>query len=189
MPRESLWPWVGRLFLWLVPAFALWHFTAGWIAAAQAGIASFVTATWFPGLVAGWERADAIIDFATRIDAPRAGRGAQLVFPVNARLYSYGLPLFAALCGATSWRRWPGLLLGLAALLAIAGTGVAFELLRDVFGVHGAAALRDYAPTALERNAIALGYQAGSLFSPTVAPVLAWGVVHRDFVRRWAGRP
>jgi hypothetical protein len=188
MPRESLWPWVGRVFLWLVPAFALWHLTAGWLAAVQAGVAAFVTATWFPGLVASWERADAVIDFATRVQALGAGRGAELVFPVNARLYSYGLPLFLALCLATGRRRWAGILVGLAALAAIAGVGVAFELLRDIFGVHGAAALRDYAPTALERHAIALGYQVGSLFSPTLGPVMAWGIVHRDFLRRWSGR-
>ena len=188
MPAESLGRWVARLFLWLVPCFALWHLASGYLAALQAAIAGFVAAAWFPGLVSGWERADATVDFVTRLRAVAAGRAGDVLVSVDARLYSYGIPLFAALCLATGWRRWAGLAAGLAALAVVAGIGVGFELLRDVFALHGAAALRDYAPTAAERHAIALGYQLASLLSPTLLPVLAWGLVHRDFVRRWAGR-
>jgi hypothetical protein len=188
MPTESLGRWIARIFLWLVPCFAVWHFASGSVAALQAWIAGVAAGSWFPGLVSGWERTDATIDFVTRLTAVVDGRPGEVLVSVNARLYSYGLPLFAALCLATGWRRWPGLAAGLAALAAVAGIGVGFELLRDVFALHGAAALRDFAPTAFERHAIALGYQAASLLSPTLLPVLAWGIVHRDFLGRWAGR-
>ena len=187
MPAETPWRWLGRVFLWLVPAFAAWHFAAGIFAAAQAGLATLGANAWFPGLVQGWERAGAALDFATRLEAAAGGRAGQLVFPVDARIYSYGLALFAALSLATDPRRWAGMAVALVALLGLSAWGVAFDLLAQVFITHGALAARDYLPTPLERNLIGLGYQVGTLLLPAVAPVVAWGVVHRGFLRRWAG--
>jgi hypothetical protein len=184
---ETPWRWIGRVFLWLVPAFAAWHFGAGLLAAAQAALATAGVNVWFPGLVEGWTRADAALDFVTRIQARAGGRLADLVFPVNARVYSYGIALFVALCLATDPRRWIGLLVGSGVLVGLAGWGVGFDLLVQVFISQGGLAARDYLPTGLERNLIGLGYQVGSILLPTVAPVVAWGCVHRAFLARWAG--
>jgi hypothetical protein len=184
---ETPWRWIGRVFLWLVPAFAAWHFAAGFIAVAQAGLATVGVNAWFPGLVEGWTRADTALDFVTRIQARAGGRLGDLVFPVNARLYSFGIPLFAALCLATDPRRWIGLVAGSTALVALAAWGVAFDLLAQVFISQGGLAARDYLPTGLERNLIGLGYQAGALLLPTLSPVVAWGCIHRSFLARWAG--
>ena len=181
---DSLGAWVARVFLWLIPSFALWHFASGPLASLQATLATVGTNAWFPGLLSGWERAGGTIDFATRLHASAAGRIGDLVFGVNARAYSYGLALYLALCLATDPRRWKGLLAGAAALLPVVAWGVLFDLLQQVFISHGALAARDYLPTGWERNLIALGYQAGAILLPMAAPVVAWGVVHRGFLAR-----
>lgn len=187
MPRESIGRWIARVFLWLVPSFALWHFASVPLAAAQAYLAMVGADAWFPGLVSGWERHGAALDFATRVQALAGGRAGDLVFPVNARIYSYGLALFVALSLATDPRRGLGLVAGLFALIPLAAWGVAFDLLQQVFIVHGGLSARDYLPTAVERNLIAIGYQVGAIILPPVAPVVAWGLVHRAFLGRWAG--
>src|SRR5262252_1104212 len=175
MRADAVWPWVGRVFLWLVPCFALWHFAAAPLAEAQGALARFGANAWFPGLVSGTESAGGSIDFVTRLKAAQEGRVGDLVFTVNARAYSYGLALFAALCLATGWRRWLGLAAGLATLLLVAAGGVLFDLLQQVFITQGAVSARLFLPTDLERNAIALAYQAGAILLPTGAPIVAWG--------------
>jgi hypothetical protein len=187
MRRDSLAGWIGRLFLWLVAAFAAWVLLWPFLAAIQAQLAVFAANAGFPSLVSGWERSGDAIDFVTRLRASAGRRGGEILFTVNPRLYSYGLPLFTALCLATDPRRWPGLLAGLLVLLPLAAVGVAFDLLHQVFITHGAIAARDFLPTPLERNAIALGYQVGALILPTAGPAVAWGVVHRAFLARWVG--
>jgi hypothetical protein len=181
---DSLGGWLLRVFIWLVPAFGIWHLTSGYIADLQAIVAKSAANSYFPGLLSGWERKAASVDFITRVQALSGGRLGNLVFGVDARNYSYGAALFAALCLATDPRRLLGLGIGLAALIPIASWGVLFDLLQQVFIGQGALAARDYLPTSLERNFIAYAYQAGSILLPTAAPVIAWGVVHRDFLRR-----
>lgn len=185
MPPESIGRWIARLFAWLAASLALWHFGAGLLAVIQAWIAAWGANAWFPGLVSGWQREGATIDFATRLHALAGGRVGDLVFTVNGRIYSYGLAFFAALCLATDPRRWAGLLAGASGLLLLFGGSAMFDLLQQVFIANGALAARDYLPTDAERNAIALGYQASAILVPTVAPVIGWGVVHRRFLARW----
>ena len=187
MPPDSLARWVGRVFLWLVPAFALWMLAAPALAAFQAQLAMVAANVWFPGLASGWEQSGDAIDFITRLRAGTRGRVGELLFTVNPRIYSYSLPLFAALCLATDPKRWKGLVLGAAALLPVLVWGVAFDFLKQVFIDQGALAARDIVPSLFERNAIAVGYQMGSILLPTAAPAVAWGVVHRAFLARWAG--
>ena len=184
MRADSLGAWVARVFLWMIPSFALWHFASGPLASLQAALATAGANAWFPGLLTGWERDGGMIDFVTRLHASTAGRIGVLVYGVNGRVYSYGLALFVALCLATDPRGWKGLLAGAGALLPVIAWGVLFDLLQHVFIAQGALAARDYLPTPWERNLIALGYQAGVLLLPMAAPVLAWGAVHREFLAR-----
>ena len=186
MPRDSIGRWIGRVFLWLVPAFAVWALAWIPLAALQAQFSVLVANAWFPGLVSGWERNGEAIDFVTRLRASAGGRIGDILFTVNPRIYSYGLPLFAALCLATDPRRWQGLVLGIIALLPFTAWGTAFDFLHQVFIVQGAVAARDFLPTPIERNAIALAYQLGAILLPTAAPAVAWGVVHRGFLASWA---
>jgi len=185
MPPESIWRWIGRLFAWLVPAYAAWVLLWPALAAVQAQAAMIAANAWFPGLVSGWERSGDAIDFVTRLRAVGGGRSGDLLFTVNPRVYSYGLPFFAALSLATDVRRWKGLAGGLVVLLGVAVWGTAFAFLQQVFIAHGAIAARDFLPTPLERNLIALAYQAGTILLPAATPPVAWAVVHRDFLDRW----
>ena len=186
MPRDSLARWVGRLFLWLVPAHAAWVALWPVLAAIQAQAAVIAANAWFPGLVSGWERSGEAIDFVTRLRAVAGARSGDLLFTVNPRAYSYGLPFFAALCLATDPRRWPGLVGGLAVLLGVAAWGTTFAFLQQVFIAQGALAARDFLPTPLERNFIALAYQAGTILLPAGVPPVAWAIVHRQFLLSWA---
>jgi hypothetical protein len=188
-PPESLWGLAGRVFLWLVPAFAAWHFAAPAIAAVQALGASIAISAWFPGLFRGWELAGASIELASRIDVAQGGRIGQLVVTVDGRLFSYGVPLYLALCLAVDPRKVAAMLLGLLALVPFLVWGVAFDALRQVFITMGPLTARDYAATGFERNAIALGYQLGTLFFPALSAVMVWAVAHRAFIARWIPAP
>jgi hypothetical protein len=189
MPPESIGRWIARLFLWLVPAYVAWVLLWTPLAALQAQMSMIAANAWFPGLVSGWERSGDAIDFVTRLHAVAGGRTGDLLFTVNPRVYSYGLPLFIALSLATDPKRWMGLAGGLAVLLAAAAWGTLFAFLQQVFIEQGAIAARDFLPTPLGRNLIALGYQIGTILLPAGAPAVAWGVVHRQFLARWAGWP
>jgi hypothetical protein len=182
---ESIWPLAGRLFLWLVPCYVVWHFGSEAIAWAQGGISRVAIGTWFPGLLAGWEVQGSVVEFATHIAVVRGGQVGQLTVPVDGRLYSYGWPLFGALTLAVDPRRWRALLIGLAILLPFAAWGVTFDLLKYVFLSIGGISARDAVASELERNLIALGYQVGTLILPAAAPVVAWGATHRQFLADW----
>lgn len=189
MRHESLWTLGGRLFLWLVPCYLAWHFGAGAVAWVQGGISRIAIGTWFPGLLAGWEVQGSVVEFATRIEVVSGGQVGQLTVPVDGRLYSYGLPLFAALSLTVDPSRWRALLLGLVILLPFAAWGVTFDMLKYVFVSIGGLTARDAVASELERNLIALGYQIGTLILPASAPVVAWGATHRQFLAEWIARP
>ena len=178
---------VVRTFLWMPACFAAWYFTAPVHAAAAGWLARGGLAMFREGLIEKVERAGYQLAFVTSVEITQAGQRGVLVAEVNALLYSYGLPLLAALVLA-SRMPWRSALACLALLLPIAAWGVAFDALVQVIAqgqaVFGTAGLGGW-----RAEAIALGYQLGTLLLPALAPVLLWAAASRGFIARMLQLP
>jgi hypothetical protein len=182
MPRSQLGGFVVRTFLWLPPCFALWVVCAPALAGVLGVVAGAMVDLLYPGLVTALERQESVLTFVTTIKVhPTPGATALLLPEVSALLYTYGLPLYAALALAARTKWWM-LIVGALLLAPFQAWGIAFDFLSQVgikmspeitlqSGIYGA-----------KREAIALGYQLGSLIFPTLAPVIVWAAGSRTFL-------
>jgi hypothetical protein len=171
-----------RVLLWMPPSFLAWYLLAPWHASIAGAFAHLWLALLAPGLVATVERTGTTLAFVTTLRVqPVAGHDAVLVPEAGALIYTYGLALLVALMMAARARWWK-MLAGAALLLPFEGWGLAFDLLAQVGiglgpGISAQAGLANW-----RREAIALGYQAGSVILPCLTPVMAWGILCLSFI-------
>jgi hypothetical protein len=176
----------GRALLWLPVCLAAWHFASpalSWVGGTLAR----------PALLAAAEKVkdmkldgSAVTYSVELVESRQPGRAPQRVavdLEVKARLYTFGLPLFLALAlAARESRRVAAIATGSAVLAIVPAWGIAFDALQQL---GSAAELRAFISwPAWGREAIALGYQVGSLLLPTLVPVALWLASARDL---WAG--
>jgi hypothetical protein len=172
-----------RVLLWLPPCFALWFFAAPY----QASITGEFAHLWLhllaPGLVSSLERSGSTLVFVTTLQV-QSGPGQQgvLVPEVGVLIYTYGSALLIALMLAARAAPWK-IVAGAALLLPFESWSVAFDFLRQV-GIGLGPEISARAGLAHWREAIALGYQVGSLILPTLVPVVVCGILCRSFFER-----
>jgi hypothetical protein len=174
-PRREVLATAGRALLWLPPCLAAWFFAAGafgWLPARIAAPAIGAVA----GRVTQVEVGQRTVTYAVEVEGPyRLGGSprAEARIDVPAATYTFGAGIFAALAlAARGWRQPARLALGLAILLPLPAFGIAFDALRQLGSSPELASLLAWG--AGKREAIALGYQVGSLLLPTLAPIAAW---------------
>lgn len=174
----------GRALL-LLPAFlALWYVVSpalSWIGGKAA----------LPFIRIGADNAtmelrDRSVAYTVTFEKPYGAGGsprAVAEFEVLAPKFTYGIALFLALCLAAkeSRGRVLGILAGAALLVVLPGLGIACDTLRSVGGVLELQPFIRWSAGA--RELIALGYQAGTLLLPTLAPIATWLVLAQSF---WA---
>lgn len=178
----SLGRFVLRTFLWLPPCFAAWYFSAPVHATVAGAIARVWVDLFKSGLVSALERQGSELVFVTTLKVqPAPGQTALLVPDVNSLLYTYGLAFFLALMLAAGGKWWK-ILAGAALLLPFQGWGIAFDFLVQVGVRLGADVAAQAGLTGWRGEAIALGYQVGSLIFPTLIPVMLWAVFARPFI-------
>jgi hypothetical protein len=178
---------VFGLALALLPVcLAAWYFAAGAIGWIPSRLASPVIGA-AAGKVLRIEAAQRNLAYVVEVEGPyRPGstNRAEARVEVPVATYTYGIALFAALALAVGgWRRPARLVLGLAVLLVVPAVGVTFDALRQLGSAPDLAPLLAWKPST--REAIALGYQVGSLLLPTLAPIIAWLVL---FDKWWGNR-
>lgn len=178
----ALGTFVLRTFLWLPPCFAAWYFSAQYHAAI-AGWLARVSVNWFkPGLVSALEQSGIDLVFVTTIQVhPVPGQTGLLLPEVNPLLYTYGLALLLALMLASRARYWL-LLVGAVILLPFQSWGIAFDFLAQVGIRLGPDVSAQAGLLGWRKEAIALGYQLGSLIFPSLVPVLVWAGFNRQFI-------
>lgn len=176
---------------WLPLTFAVWYFAAPALLWPAKLLAQWASAAGFADLVRGVEQQGAIVTFVTSLRPGDASAQAGTIsVDVNALLYSFGLPMFAALTLAAREPRWPRrLLVGYAALLPFTAFGLLADFLKNVAISAGPLVASQTGLVAWQREAIAFSYQFGALILPTVAPAAAWVLLHREFLERMRGRP
>jgi hypothetical protein len=180
--RAALRPFVARAFLWLLPCFAAWYFTAPFHSAVAGALSRLWVALFAPGAIAGLERQGSELVFVTAIEVQSAaGTSAALVAEVNPLIYTYGMALFVALMLASRCR-WRALVTGLVILLPFQAWGIALDFLTQVGIGSGPEVAAQAGLANWRREVIALGYQVGALLFPSLVPVTLWAVFNRPFV-------
>jgi hypothetical protein len=177
---------IVRVFAWLPAAFVVWYFAAPVLMWPVALLVELVARSAFGDLVRAVEQAGSVLTFATALKpGSTSTRGAEITADVNMLLYSFGLPLYAALVLAAREPGWPRrLLAGYAALVPFVAWGVLADFLKTVAITSGPQIASQTGFVGWQREVIAFSYQFGTLILPTVVPAVAWVLTHRGFLER-----
>jgi hypothetical protein len=175
----------GLAVAWLVALTALWVPVSKWTSYPAALLGGTLLEAGSKHWVRAVHVAPGRLAVETSIRVPVEAQGrrgiGEIVAETNPALHAYGLPLFLALLLASRSRRFVRrALAGYALLLVPQAFSLTLDLLRQMaMAAPGGAAQLEVAPWRLE--AIALGYQLGSLLLPTLVPVALWLWFDRTF--------
>ena len=172
---------------WLPVTFAAWYLVSPalmWVVKLVAAVAVMP----FGDLVRTVEQTGSTLQFVTSLKPGQAAGAGVVSVSVDGLLYSFGMPMFAALTrAAREPSRWKVLAIGLAALLPFVAFGVVADFLKNVAITSGPLVASQTGFTAPQREMIAFAYQFGTLIMPTVVPAVVWVVTHRVFLERMRG--
>lgn len=175
---------------WLPVAFVVWYFAAPLLLHPALLLAEAVLRTGFGDLVRAVSADGSNVVVLTTLKPGRAAAGGLVSVDVNMLLYSFGMPMFAALVLAAREPRWPWVLvLGLAAMQPFVAWGVIADVLKSVAISAGPAVASQTGFSPPQREAIAFAYQFGALILPTVVPAAIWVLTHRRLLERLRGTP
>ena len=179
---------LAAFFLTAIAAFLLltlaWMQVARWTSYPVGGLAHIVLGNTATNWVRSIHKAPGRFEVDTRIVVTvpgQEGRGkGELVAEADPAHYAYGLPLFLALLAAVRSRHFLRKALAGYVLLLLPQTfSLVFDVLKQIMVAGGSPAVLGIASWQME--AIALGYQVGTLLLPTVAPVAIWLWFERRF--------
>jgi hypothetical protein len=175
-----------KVFAWLPLAFAAWYFAAPLLLWPVKLLLELVARTGFGDIVKTVEQNAATFTFVTLLrPGDVTGKATELVVDVDGLLYSFGLPLFAALVVAARMPHWGRVLvLGYAIMVPFIAFGVFADFLKDVAISAGPLVASQTGFVAWQREVIAFSYQVGALILPTIVPAVAWLLTHRAFLER-----
>jgi len=178
----SLGKFVLGTVLLLPPCLAAWYFSAPYHAPVAGALSGKLVELFAPGVVSALERSGTDLVFVTTLEVhPAPGQTALLLPEVNPLLYTYGLGFFLALMLAARVRWWK-VLAGIALLLPFQSWGIAFDFLAQVAIKLGPDIRAQTGLSGWRVEAIALGYQVGTLILPTLVPVVLWALFSRKFI-------
>ena len=186
--RSPLARFIVTVLAWLPVTFAAWYVVAPVLMFAVK-ILCMLAVLPLGDLVSVVEQKGSSLVFVTTLRAGQAAQAGGLVsVAVNGLLYSFGMPMFAALTlAAREPRRWVILALGIVALLPFVTFGIVADFLKNVAITSGPLVASQTGFSAAQRELIAFAYQFGTLIMPTVTPAIAWVVTHRGFLERMRG--
>ena len=189
--RTPLARFVVKVLAWLPPAFALWYFAGPLLVLpARLLIAAIAGSAW-PGIVDDVGQSASTIVFSTLLrPGQSSGQSASIVVEVNALLYAFGMPMYAALTIAARDAHWiRKLAIGYACLVPVIVFGATADFLKNIAITSGPLVASQTGFTAWQREVIAFAFQSGALILPTVVPAIAWVLLHRRFVETLRGTP
>jgi len=182
-PTVRLPAFVGTTLAWLVPAFALWYFAAPILVAPAVLLVRLVARAGLADVVRTIEQSGSVATFVTTLASGTPASHGVVTVDVNMLVYSFGLPLFAALTLAARERRWKKhLAIGYGAMLPFIAWGVLADFLKNVAITAGPSVASQLGFAAWQREAIAFAYQFGALILPAVVPAVLWVALHGRFL-------
>jgi hypothetical protein len=193
MRGTSLGSFVLRIAAWLPPAFLVWYLAGPILAWPIALLTEGALKLGFADLVERVEQEGHLLTIVSTLKPALATTqdraSGVLSVEVNTLLYSFGLPMLAALIlAARQPHALRKLLLGYAVLAPFVAWGLIAEFLKRVAFDTGPAVASQTGFDPLQREAIAFAYQFGSLIVPTVAPAVFWVLTHRKFLEAFTSR-
>ena len=188
---DSLPRFVLRVVAWLPLTFAVWYLAAPLLVWPVALLAELFTRSTFDW-VNSVEQMGPLITFLTSLKpaegANPAGVKAVVSVESNVLLFSFGLPMLAALIlAAREPHRVRMLLIGFVVLLPFQTFSVVADFLKNVAILAPPAVSSQTGTNAFQREVIAFCYQFGTLILPTVAPAIVWVLMHRRFLEKLSG--
>ena len=189
---DSLPRFVLRVIAWLPLTFAVWYLAAPLLVWPVALLAELFTRSTFDW-VKSVEQMGPLITFVTSLKptevANPAGVKAVVSVESNVLLFSFGLPMLAALIlAAREPHRVRMLVIGFGVLLPFQALSVVADFLKNVAILAPPAVSSQTGINAFQREVIAFCYQFGTLILPTVAPAIVWVLMHRHFLEKLSGR-
>jgi len=193
MPSGSFARFVVLVFAWLACTLFVWWLASPLLTWPVGLLAQVFSRVALPDLVQTVEQHGDTISFVTSLHAANAtvagASGGVLSDDIDVRHFTFGLPLLAALIlAARAPHRARNLLIGYAILLPFQTWGVIAEFLEDIAVGFGPGVASQTGFSALQREAIAFGYQFGTLILPTVVPAVVWVLMHRRLLESLARR-
>ncbi|HEX8010575.1 MAG TPA: exosortase H-associated membrane protein [Casimicrobiaceae bacterium] len=193
MRGSSLGPFVLRVAGWLPLAFAVWYLAGPLLAFPIVLLVDGVARLAFADLVKAVEQQGHLVTIVSTLKASLAttenAAGGVISVEVNTLLYSFGLPMLAALVlAARQPHVWRNLVFGYVVLAPGITWGLVAEFLKHIAFDTAPSVAAQAGFSALEREAIAFAYQFGTLIVPTVAPAVFWVLTHRRFLEGFAAR-
>jgi len=182
-------PFLLQVAGWLLAMFFLWWLATPVLTWPVAMLAELIARVGLGDVVRSVEQHGEIITFVTSLRPPGASPGVRAVLevPSNVRLFSFGLPMLAALTlAAREPRPLRKLAIGYVVLVPVQAFSVIADFLKNLTDDPAAIAQLGWAPW--HREVIAFCYQFGTLILPTVAPAIVWVLMHRRFLEDFAGR-
>ena len=178
---------VASAFGWMLALTVLWTQISPWTSYPVGVISSVALEQGAPMWVREVRLKPGVMDVDTRVAIPvpsAGGRRAEVTIDVNPARYAYGLPIFLALLLAArgTGRLMRGVVGYLVLLPAQAFSLSMYALMQLVLAAQVNARLLRIAPWQLEL--LVYGYQVGSLVVPTLAPILVWLWLDRQFVSK-----
>ena len=191
--RHPLARFVVIVLAWLPVCFVVWYFSSPLLTLPVQWLALAVAKLGFSDMILDVEKSGSLFSFVTNLRPAAAtsftGGKSAVVVDSRALLYTYGLPLFAALTlAATGLRNGARLAkvlaIGYVALLPFQTWGVFADALKQLAITMGPAISSQTGFSAFEREVIAFAYQFGTLILPTVIPAIVWVLTQRPFLEQ-----
>lgn len=184
----SLPRFIARVFLWLPLCFAVWYFGTPLLAWPVGQLVKGLLHMGFSDFVTGIEMAHGTLSAVTTLRPENAPLGSRVVLvpEVNTLVYSFGMPLFAALVLAAREPGWPmKIAIGLGVLLPMQVIGVVADVLRQVAIIAGPGVALQAGFSQWQRELVVFVFQFSSLIVPAVVPAILWVILDRRFLERW----
>jgi hypothetical protein len=191
--RHPLTRFVVLVLAWLPVCFVIWYFTAPLLTVPVQWLASAVAKLGFSDMILDVEKSGSLFSFVTNLRPASAttftaGKAA-VVVDARSLLYTFGLPLFAALAlaatGLSNPRRLAKVLaIGYVVLLPFQTWGVFADALKQLAITMGPGISSQTGFSASQREMIAFAYQFGTQILPTVIPAIIWVLTHRPFLEQ-----
>ena len=182
---SSLWTFFLAAIAWFLVATLGWMQVSAWTSYPSAAIAHILLGNGAKDWVRTIHKTPGQLQVETRVEVslPENAQGqgkADLVVEADPARYAYGLPLFLALLLASRSRNFIRRALAGYFILLIPQTfSLVFDVLKQILVAAGHPESLGIASWQME--AIALGYQFGSLLLPTLAPIALWFWLDRAF--------
>ena len=193
MMRHPLGRFVVIVLAWLPVCFAIWYFSAPLLSVPMHWLALGVAKAGFGDIILDIEKSGSLFSFVTSLRPASAtsfsSRSAAVVVESRSLLYTFGLPLYAALTIAAAGfgngaRPMKLLAIGYVALLPFQTWGIFADALKQVAITMGPAISSQTGFSSFQREVIAFAYQFGTLILPTVIPAVIWVLTQRAFLER-----